>query len=501
MPIALPAVYAEATGLIAGREAVLGTAPVAGLQTIQPNQDGITDFYQKIKTVAPSPLSKLRQMEAPQVVDSDSQPALQHDITKDFLDLFLDGIMLSRPKHGGGTGLSYFNPTARTTTDYTVPVLGALPVGSLVRARGFKNAANNGVFQVGASSTATAIKVAGGVAETVSDYVALLEFAGFRGAAGDIGLDVNGNLTSTVVDFTTIGLVPNMVIWVGGTIAGGHDFANAAYRGFARVVSVTARLVTLAIRQWTVGAADTGAGKTIDLYFTRWSRNVPFGDADFLLQSYHFELAYFLLSGGTADEYAYAAGNLVSSFEINAPAQNLVTSAISFLGTTITNPSTTRKTGFSTAAGPLCTERLNTVTREPYRRIMLKADESIVADDIETWKLTYSNNVTAQKQQGILGNARPIVGKVMSTLDVTAAMTQDNMIAACTNNTTLMAGFGFQSSDGGCFFDIQSLKCTESTTKFPSNSFVELSLKLEAFRDQVTNITAGVSVFAFLPDA
>lgn len=504
MPITLPAVKAESVTLLAVKETSLGVAPTTGWQTIQPNQDAISNYYAQIKTVAPSPISRFRQKEAPQIVDSDSTPSIGHDLTKDMWDVFGEGVLLAKYKHAGGTGLSYFLPTARTTTDYTVAASGALQAGTLVFARGFVNAGNNGLFAVGASSTGTAVKVAGGTAETVSGYVATLEVAGFRGAAGDIQLDGSGDLISTVADFTTMGLVPGMAIWVGGLIGGGHDFATAAYRGFAIVKGpVTANKIPLKRRQWTVGAADNGATKTIDMYWGRWIRNVPFGDADYPSPepSYHLELTYPGLSGGTTDEYAYSAGNMVSQFELNAPAQNLVSTAIAFLGTTISDPTVTRKTGPSTAGGLLAIDRYNTVTREPYRRLALQSDETIVCDDIESWKMTISNNVSAQKQQGILGTARPIVGKVEAMMDMTGVLTQDNAIKACTGNTTLVAGFGLVNGDGGHFFDLPSLKCTSSPPKFTANGPVGLDLKLEAFRDATLNITVGVSVFPFLPPA
>lgn len=499
----LPEALAEAVSLIIGRETALGVAPTSGFQLIQPNADGIGNFYLHIKTVARSPLSKNRQMEAPEIVDADANPTINHDLTKDIVDATIEGCFLSRTKHAGGTGLAYFTPTARTTTDYTVAALGALPAGTLVRARGFSNAANNGeLLVVGASSTATAIKVSGGIAETVSGYLATLEVAGFRGASGDIGLDVNGNLTSTVLDFTTLGLLPGMEIWVGGTIGGGHDFATLANRGFAEVaIAPTANLLTLKRRAWTVGVADAGAGKTIDLYFGRWLRNGTFGSADYLAQSYVLELTLDDLSGGTTDEFMVSYGNMVDQWQVNIPAAGLVTTSYSFVGTTITNPSTSRITGPSTAFNPLAISALNSVSKLLYERLVVAATEALVSDDIENAAITQMNHITPQKQHGTLGTKRDIVGKAEVSVDLGVFLTQDDALTACRANTTLAYGVGMRNDDFGIFFNVPNLKCTDSPPKFPGNGPVTLDLKLGAFRDPTLNYTMGATLFPYIPVA
>ena len=493
-----PVVKAESISLLAAVEPSLGTQPTSGWQTLQPNAGGLGAFYLKTKTVARSPLTKLRQLEGSKIVDADAQPTLAHDFDKDLIDLFAEAMFLAKAKHTGGTGLAYFTPTARTTTDYTVAASGALQQNTLVFARGFVNAANNGLFAVGSGSTATAIKVASGTAETVSGYVTTLEVAGWRGASGDIGIDVNGNLTSTTADFTTMGLTVGQVIWVGGTTAG-TTFATTAYRGFAKITAISAHLLTLSRRMWTVGAADPGTGKTIDLYWGRFLRNVAFGATDYTETSFQFELTYTGLSGGTVDEYVYAAGNLVDQTKFTFPTANLVTVDMTFLGTTIGKPTTTRATGASTAAATLASEGLTTATEQLYEQIMIQATEAVVSSDIETSALTLMNHISAQKQHGFLGTKRPIVGKAEATLDATVELTQDDAIKACQDNTTLMYGAGLRNGDGGWFFDIPSCKCTDAPPTFPANGPVTLALKLAAFRDPTNNYTLGMSLFPFLP--
>ncbi len=503
-----PVVKSESVGLAGIKEAAFGVLPASGSwQTLEPQAGGISNFYAMVKTVAPSPLSAFRQLRAPQIVDLDATPGIKHDLTADLWDLFGEGVFLSLAKHPISTGRgAYLIPSARTTTAFTVTAnFGAMPQNTLVVSGGWVNAANNGLFVVGAGSTGTSVPVAGGVAETPSGYLATLEVAGFRGTTGDIGMDANGNLTSTTLDFTTLTLAPGQVIWIGGTIGGGHDFATAAYRGFAKVsttVPITAHLITFQWRSWTVGSADTGTGKTIDLYYGRWFRDVAFTDADYVEPSYSLELSYPSLSDGStvANKFVYALGNIVNQIDIEIPAQNLVTAQLSFLGTTIGDPTTARAATAAAANGLLGIDRYNSVTKVLYRRISDTAG-AIISDDIETAKIMFKNNASPQKQHGALGSVRTVVGKAQASADVNAFLTQDNALKACTANTTVVFGYGLRNNDGGFFWDMPACKITKAPPSFPQNGPVSLALTVEAFQDPVSNITAAVSIFPFLPVA
>lgn len=492
-------VNAESINLQIGTEPSAGTTPTAW-QILEPSPGGLRDFYGKRTKIQPRPLSKRRQVNAPQTVDLDAMPGVTHDLTKDLQDALAEAWFFVKTKHTGGTGQAYFTPTARTTTDYTVAANGALQSGTLVVARGFVNAANNGgPFVVGASSTGTAIKVSGGVAETVSGYLATLEVAGFQGASGDIQLDASGNIISTVADFTTMGIPVGIKIWVGDGVGTAFSFATAAYYGAATVTAVTAHQITLARRVWTVAAADTGTGKTIRLLWGRWLRNVGYGDTDYQTPTVQMELTYTKLSGGTTDEFVYAAGNQVDQLKISAPMKNFLTTETSFVGTTIGDPTTSRVSGASGAFSSLAIARYNTTSNLFHLKVAKKSDESLVSDDIDTWDLTAMNHVTGQKQQGTLGNKRTVVGEFEVQLSANAFLTSDDAIKACSNDTALTFGAGYRNGDGGIFFDVPSCVCTETPPSFPQNGPITLALKMGAFRDATTNYTLGVSLWPYLP--
>lgn len=492
---------AESVGLRSVTETSLAVAPTTGWLTLQPDQAGITDFYLKTTTVAPSPMSVLRQMEAPELVDADAAPKIAADLTLDHMYAFREGMMLSVTKHSGGTGVSRFFVTARTSTDYTVPAGGALQAGTLVHAKGFVNSANNGLFVVGSSSTGTAIKVSGGVAETVSGYTATVEVVGFRGASGDIQIDASGNITSTVADFTTMGVNAGQVIYVGGVPGTAFAFATAGYGGFVMVTTVAAAKLTTTpvFRQWTQVGADTGVGKTIDLYWTSWLREVALDNADYLEPSYQMELSIPGIGAANATVYCYAQGQTVDQFEITAASKALIKLGLMFSGTFVTSPSTSRSTGPSTAQAVFERQRFNAVTKQPYLRFTDGTTGAVVSNKFESWKLTHKNGVSPIKQQGTFGTAENIIGKAEVMIDAELFVNQVDGINAAPANTTIAFGSGFRNGDGGVFFAVPSLKFTETPITFPANGPVKLSVKSAGFRDAVGNYTLGLSMFGYLP--
>jgi hypothetical protein len=165
-----------------------------------------------------------------------------------------------------GTADSVITDAGTTTDTYVVSSGGSAVVdGHLVRATGFTNAENNQVFKV-ASSTGTTIVGSGMnlTAEAAPPSTAKLKVVGFQGASGDITATADG-LGSTVLDFTTLGLVSGQWIKIGGS-ASGDKFATAACNDWARVTDIQAGALTLdnLPASW---ATDSGSGKTIKVWF------------------------------------------------------------------------------------------------------------------------------------------------------------------------------------------------------------------------------------------
>src|SRR5262245_38868214 len=177
-------VLTEGTNLAVVQETTLGAAtpPTTGWFNLQPNSYG--DFGPSFKKLPRTPISKNRQRRKGMLVDLDSAMPFEADVTKDLLDVFLEGMFMALQKQSGGTGLALFRPTAVTATGYTVAASGNIQTNTLILARGFANSANNGLKNTTAS-TSTEIKASGLVVESSPPANVTVEVAGWQGATGD----------------------------------------------------------------------------------------------------------------------------------------------------------------------------------------------------------------------------------------------------------------------------------------------------------------------------
>lgn len=490
-------VITEGTNLNVAPEVTRGTTPTTGWTAVQVNSYG--DFGASMKKVARTPISKNRQNQRPILTDLDSAMPFQSDLTKDVFDAFLSGWLMSQVKHSGGTGLSFFRPTAVTATGYTVAASGALAQNILIVARNFSTAANNGVKVLGAGSIATEIKTAGLTAEAAPPSIATVDVAGVQGAAGDIGIDASGNLTSAANIWTGLGLNVGQWIRLGDLPSGAaFAFSNVAYVGTARIKAIAAGTLTLERRSWTVGAPDAGAAKTIRVFFSRWCRNVAIDHADYVEPSYGFEVTYPNLGGVGVPEYIVPVGNLSDEVSFNLPLTDKATVDLSFIGMNTPDQTSVRPTGAANAIPPTTQIAVSTATDLPKLRVA-NVDESGISTDFKSIKITAKNNVNPEKQLGQLGAAYMNVGRFELMVEFEAILVTDTIIKAIRDNREAMIDVLTRNADFGALFDCMSVTLDEGDQNLATNESVKLKTKATGFQNNTLNSTLGISVFAYLP--
>lgn len=465
---------------------------------LEPNSLG--DFGATIGTVARSPISKNRQRRKGVITDLDSAAAFEADLTLDHFIDFMEGFAFAQ--FNGPLSIHSSAAVAGGSGGYTVASGGALAANTLVYAQGFVNATNNGLKVVQSGSGATNIRVNGLVAETAPAN-AFVEVAGVRGAAGDLEIDADGNLISTALDFTTLGLTAGQAIWVGGAAAA-NQFFTAANTGFARIRIVAANKLTLDKKAtvFTVDdGTDTGSGGTnrsIDILFGRFLRNVTVDDADYLERSFTFELAYENLGNPSGDEYEYAVGNYCNQVTFNLPLTDKATCSFAFIGLDTEPPTSSRMSGASSATAPLRTEAYNT-TSDVARLRITQVDETGLTTDFKSVSMTLNNNVSPEKVIGTLGARYMNTGNFEVSLESQLLFTEGDVVDAIRNNTTLTMDFVLKNASGGMFFDIPSLTLGGGGKDFPVNESVLINVTATAFADATLNTSLGVSLFPYLP--
>lgn len=209
---------------------------------------------------------------------------LQFPVVRAFLYDFMGGAFLNQwfttfEAFNNGTADSVVTDVVTGTNVITVTSTAAgansaaVAVGHLLRTSAFTSAANNALNRVSAV-TGTTVTCAGATfaTEAVPPATARLKVVGFRGASADLVAAVAPNrLTSTVLDFTTLGLAVGSYYKIGGaTVA--EQFATTANNGWVRISAIAANTITFDVVP-TGWGADTGTAKTITVFIPDTLKN------------------------------------------------------------------------------------------------------------------------------------------------------------------------------------------------------------------------------------
>lgn len=245
----------------------------------------------------------------------------------------------SQPEAYNATSDSIITDAGTTTDTYVVASGGtAFKAGHLVRASGFANAANNKLFRVASSTGSTVVGDTLSLsAETAPPAGSRLKVVGFEGASGDIQATSTG-LSSTSLDFTTLGLTQGQWLRIGGGSAG-TAFATAANNDWARIVSVAAQVIQLDHRPsgWST---DNGSGKTIRVFVGDLLRNGT-TKKGVTIEKGFLDLA--------VPEYLYYRGMVVAQMSLQVGSKEVVTGSFSFMG--LNHATSTSELGSPEAAG------------------------------------------------------------------------------------------------------------------------------------------------------
>jgi hypothetical protein len=476
-------------------EETLGALPVAPTwKTLEPN--AINAFGASVTTVARSPISKSRQRRKGTVTDLDSSVEFDGDMTLDHFIDFAEGFMFSSL-----VGPVVTVPTAATasTDAYTVPTMAAaIPAGRLVYARGFTNADNNGLKVVDSGGSTTSVPVTGDLVDEAAPPTNVeLAVCGVRTAAGDLDVDADGNITSAALDFTTLGVRAGQVVWVGGDAAI-NRFTNAANKGFVRLVSVAAHLLTID-KKGQAFATEANTTQEVDLYFGRFLRNVAVDDSDYLEQSYQFEAAYPNLGSGGADQYEYAKGNYCNTLGFDLPLTDKATLAFAFAGTDTDAPSDSRATDADAPIEPLQTGAFNTSADIARLRIQ-EVDETGLTTDFKSLTFNINNNVSPEKVLGTLGAKFMNTGNFEIDIEAQLLFTDGAVVEAVRENRRVTMDFSVRNDDGAIVVDVPSMTLGDGAREYPVNESVLINTTAQAYGDAVLGYSVGISLFPYAPN-
>jgi hypothetical protein len=517
-------------GLQFAIESSIGVLPGSPLwRTLEPNSIG--SFGASITTVERRPISKQRGRKKGTVVNLESGAEFDADLTLDSFTDFAEGFVFAEFANKEfdlkGTGGVVPPPVASATT-WTIAAASALLAGkvqfttvqlaTLLWAKGYTNAANNGLHVITADlATSGTTLTAGGsslVAETPPTN-ASLQVCGIRVLNdADLTLTVTGS-TATLVsgaaitNWATLGIFPGMYIHIGsmtnvGVLQNGLGAGGTVSYGYARVTSINGATLNLDKLSSTLSTAVGAAGLNQDVLFGRFLRNVSVeSDVDdnrYLERSYQIEAAYPDLGGIGTDEYEYAVGNFANELTLNIPLTEKATATWGFIGTNSDAITSVRKTNAATPVNPLRTTALNTSSDV----VRITTDLVSSASDVCFKSLTFSlnNNVSPENCIGVLGASYVNSGLFEVNLEGQMLFTRKEIVNAIKNNTTVTFSAVLRNQDGAIVVDIPALTFGGGDREFPVDASVLVNITGLAFNDPagtIPDVSLGISVFAAVP--
>tara|TARA_R110002167_G_C12707228_1_gene655169 strand:- start:61716 stop:63233 length:1518 start_codon:yes stop_codon:yes gene_type:complete len=488
-------------------EASIGTLPATPLWVkLEPNTLGA--YGSEITTTPRNPISNTRQQRKGSTTDLDSSVEWEGDLTKHHVLSFIEGFVFAQRANNTvmeriQAGADYDTLAAVATPEYSHDALSAaLVAGTLIFARGFDTAGNNGLKEVDAASSVTLTKVTTALtAETPAVTTgARIDVCGFR-LTDAVWTDSTKTLTTALVDETTLGLSVGQKIRVGSDL---NSFTNGELVG--RIVSIHAtngivldKVENLGLTSTLSGGGDETA-TDVDILYGPFIRNTSVDDADFVERSFQFELTYNNLQNpdGMGDEYEYAIGNLCNELTLNLPGQDKGTMSFGFIGTNSDDITTTRKGNVSNSVEAIQNSAFN--TSSDFARLNLwTTAEADLGSCFKTLTLTLGNEVSPEKCLGTLGALFMNTGNFSVSLDAELLFTDSALAQSIKDNATVTFDVLMKNDDGAIALDIPSLTLGGGARSFPVNESIKISVTGTAFQDATLGTSIGITEFPYFP--
>lgn len=386
-----------------------------------------------------------------------------------------------------GTGVHTVTTNAAVAASddsFTVNDATGFGVGALALAKGFANAANNGVHEVTAVA-GNKITVATALADEAGAAGASLEIVGFQFDADDLSIAVDGGravLSSASVDMTGFGLIPGEWTFCGG------DGANASFADvppfYGRISAVTEDAIYFDKTTSTVDA-DAGAGKSIPLYFGHLVKNED--DPDLIVRYTHtVERTLGRDDDGMQSENI--PGFVLNEMTWNSPLADKVNIDIAGIGMKA-RTRTGAEGPLSRAAGATIAKALgedffNTSSNVYRLRLAILDPDTLnptpLFARVTEWNVTVNNNVSPNKAQGTLGAFDTTAGNFDVDGEFTAYFSTVAAIRSIEENADVTFDAIYAKKNGAIIMDIPLLGTGGGRLNIEQDAAIMLPLTIAA---------------------
>jgi tail tube protein len=492
------------TGLSFAEESTLGVLPVTPIWfALEPNT--YADFGATFTSIARETINATRQVLKGTITDLKAKGGFNIDMTQHNLQKLLQGFfyanIIEKPDTApiNGTAIPI---TSTTTTEY-VASGGGLSVflaNMLIFAENFINSANNGLKQVASSATGEITPTGGGLVVETPPATAQIQACGYRATAGDLALSISGSfvlLSSTTLNFTTLGLNVGEWIYLGGDAAA-NAFATAADTGYCRIYSIAANVLTFDLTSFTP-VADSGAGKLIDIYFGKVLMNAT-TSGNIVVRSYNLERT--LGNDGTGTQVEYLIGAVADTCTINVKDASKLTTDLSYVALNIADYTGATGVKSGTRVAALGEAAFNT-SQNVYLSRLAPLNPSTLNPTAEyaylqDLTIDIKNDVIANTAIGTLGGFSVNEGDFAVTGKLTAYFATVGAVAAIAANQSFCLQTILAQANAGFVFDIPQLTLGGGENKVAKDKPIMVDLTMNASKN-ANGYTMLSCFFQYLP--
>lgn len=508
---AVTKIDSNVTGLRYAEEASFKVLP--GSPTWKPLEpNSYDDFGGAISLMARQPINDSRQNKKGVITDLDASGGFNNDLTQTNLEDLLQGFFYADLRRKGEEVVTAVDIDAGNPDEYEVASTTGFLVGSLIEGQNFTNAGNNTVNEVTAIVTDTSIEVADSTLTAEASPPATAKVVVVGHVAGTADIDVDATLTfpaltSTTLDFTTLGLIAGEWIFIGGDTAA-SDFVNAENNGFKRIRTIAANRLEFDKSDSTM-VTETGTSIDLEMYFGRVLKNELAGTIS--RRTYNLELQLGAPDDASPSDVQaeYIEGAVPSELTINVPTADKITCDLSFVGadlTTIDGP-TSLKSGTRETLEE--TEAFNTSSHFSRIRLAQHTDGTEAPTPLfayaEELTITINNNLTPAKAIGTLGAFEVTAGNFQVGGSITAYFDSIAAITAIRNNVDVTLDMAVVRDNAGIVIDLPLLSLGDGRPNVVQDEPIKLPLDMEAATaasiDSDLDYTAMMVFFDYLPTA
>jgi len=470
---------------------------------LEPNS--FSDFGGEITNVARNPINASRQVMKGVITDLDASGGYTTDVTSNNIKRLMQGFFFATAREKAdsiplnGTAIAITSVVASTKTYAAASGLGVFGANDLVMFSGFTNSANNGLDVVASSTAATVVGTATKVDEPAPPATARIERVGKQFASGDLALTVGTDyvrLTSLAYTMSDLGLIPGEWIFIGGDTAA-SKFANST-PGYARVKTVAATYVDLEETTFTP-VADTGTGKTIQIFFGKVVKNE---DSPSLIVRRSYQIERQLGNDGSGIQSEYITGAIPNEFVLNVPETDKLTADLKFVAVDYETRTGTVGVKAGTRVAALVENAFNT-SKDVYRLKMSinpvgSINPAALFAYVTDCSISINNGVSPNKAIGVLGAFDASVGDFAVTGSLTAYFSNVTAVAAVRNNSDVGFNAIFANNNSGFIFDIPLMSLGGGRLAVEKDSPITLPIDMNAAKN-TKGYTLLANFFSYLP--